>query len=120
MIKKYKTNHVKEHKKQQHCVTCNRYVTYDERYPDYVCKKCVELAIDKGGKSVTFFNITDSGHGCQGKYVDDGKLCRGTTCFIKGVRCFAEEAYFGGIVIRPFKRNRKAGDILEKLGSLEP
>lgn len=120
MTKKYKTHHTKEHKKQQHCPTCNRYVTYNESYNDYVCKRCVALANDKTGFKIAFFNITIDGHGCQGKYVDDGKLYRGTSCFIKGIRCFAEEACFGGIVIRPFKRNLKAGDMLEKLGSLKP
>lgn len=110
MTKKYKTNHANEHKKQQHCVTCNRYVAHHERYPDYVCKKCVELAKDKSGNPVAFYNITASGHGCQGKYSVDGKLYRGNICYIKDIKCFAEEAYFGGIVIRPFKRNRKVGE----------
>jgi hypothetical protein len=101
MIKRYRTNHVKEHKKQQHCVCCNRYVTYNEQYPDYVCKKCIAIATDKSGKQVAFFNITNSGHGCQGQYAFDGKLYRGNICYIKGIKCFAEEAYNGGIVIRP-------------------
>ena len=105
MTKKYKTNHVKEHSKQIHCPTCNRYKAYNERYPDYVCKKCVELATDKSGNQLAFYNITDSGHGCQGQYPSDGKLYRGSICYIKGLRCFADEGYFGGIVIRPFKRN---------------
>jgi predicted RNA-binding Zn-ribbon protein involved in translation (DUF1610 family) len=105
--KKYKTNHAKEHKNQQHCVICNRYVTHNERYPDYVCKKCVEFATDKDGKQISFYNITVTGHGCQGKYTADDKLYRGNTCYIKGVKCFADEAYFGGIVIRPFKRSLK-------------
>lgn len=93
----------KEHAKQQHCATCNRYVKYYEQYANYVCKKCVELATDKAGKSLEFFNITLDGHGCQGKYIETGKLYRSTTCFIKGIKCFADEAYFGGVVIRPVK-----------------
>ncbi|HVW96018.1 MAG TPA: hypothetical protein VHA56_08625 [Mucilaginibacter sp.] len=112
MTKKYKTNHAKEHKKQQHCPICNRYKAYSERYPDYVCRKCVELATDKDGKQVAFYNITIDGHGCQGKYVTGGKLYRGTTCFIKEIKCFADEAYFGGIVIRPFKRKGRAEEAL--------
>jgi len=64
------------------------------------------LTTDKSGNPITFVNITESGQGYQGKYFADGKLYRGNTCYIKGVKCFADEAYFGGIVIRPFKRSR--------------
>ena len=104
MTKKFKTNHAKEHKKQQHCIACNRYVGYNERYPEYVCKNCVELAVDKSGSLIAFFNITNSGHGCQGQFKSDGKLYRGSVCYVKGIKCFAEEAYLGGIVVRPYKR----------------
>lgn len=106
MNKKYDTNYKKEHRKQQHCPTCNTYVKYNERYPNYVCNKCISLATDKSSNQIAFYNITNSGHGCQGQYLADGKLYRGIICYIKGIKCFAEEAYMGGIVIRPFKRNR--------------
>jgi len=117
--KKYKTNHLKEHKKQQHCPCCNRYIKRNERYPDYVCSKCVLLATDKSGNPITFVNITESGQGYQGKYSANGNLYRGSICYIKGVKCFADEAYFGGIVIRPFKRSRKT-KVNELADELEP
>jgi len=103
MTKKYQTNHQKEHNKQQHCPTCNRYVKYNERYTNYVCLKCVNQATDRSGKQIVFYNITIDGHGCQGKYVENGKLYRGATCFIKGVKCLVDEAYLGGIIVRPLK-----------------
>jgi hypothetical protein len=106
MTKKYKTNHIKEHKRQQHCPCCNAYVKYNERCPDYVCNKCIPLAIDKSGRQIIFVSITNSGQGCQGKFVDDDKLFRGNICYIKGIKCFADEDYMGNISIRPFKRNR--------------
>ena len=101
MTKKYSTTHTKEHKQQQHCPTCNRYKKYSSRYPDYVCEKCVALASDKSGKPIVFYNITNDGHGCQGRYLEGGKLYRGNKCFIKDIKCYAEEAYMGGIIIRP-------------------
>ncbi|HTK19196.1 MAG TPA: hypothetical protein VL442_06780 [Mucilaginibacter sp.] len=101
MTKKYLTTHAKEHKLQQHCPICNRYKKYSERYPEYVCEKCIKLATDKTGTSIGFYNITYDGHGCQGRYIESGKLYRGTTCYIKGIKCYAEEAYLGGIIIRP-------------------
>lgn len=104
MTKKYSTTHDNEHKQQQHCPICNRYKKYNSRYPDYVCEKCVNLATDKAGKSIAFYNITNDGHGCQGRYVDSTKLYRGNSCYVKGIRCYAEEAYLGGIVVRPITR----------------
>jgi hypothetical protein len=103
MTKKYLTTHSKEHKQQQHCPTCNRYKQFSSRYPDYVCEKCIKLATDKAGQGVGFYNITIDGHGCQGRYLETGKLYRGNSCFIKGIKCYADEAYMGGIVIRPIK-----------------
>lgn len=101
MIKIYATKHAKEGTKQQHCPTCNRYVKYDERYPNYICVKCIDLAADKDGKAIVFYNITQDGHGCQGKYIASEKLYRSSFCYIKGIKCKAQEAYLGGIVIRP-------------------
>jgi len=54
MTKTYVTKHAKEGAKQQHCPCCNRYVKYNERYTNFVCDKCKELAIDKDGKRITF------------------------------------------------------------------
>ncbi|WDF55256.1 hypothetical protein [Mucilaginibacter sp. KACC 22063] len=111
--KTFKTHDIREHKHQQHCPICNRYVAYSDRYPNYVCSKCESLTVDKMGLKVGFFNITLDGHGCQGKYLDSGKLYRSTKCFIKNIQCKAEEAYLGGIIIRPFKRNRNRSSALD-------
>jgi hypothetical protein len=66
----------------------------------------MNLATDKSGKGVAFYNITGDGHGCQGRYQESGKLYRGNVCFVRGVKCYAEEAYMGGIVIRPSSRTK--------------
>jgi hypothetical protein len=115
MTKKYLTHLNKEHKKQQHCPTCYRYVKYNERYRDYICKRCVELATDKQGQLIAFHNITESGHGIQGVYTASGKLYRSTTCFIKAVKCKAEEAYLGGIVIKLLERDRKPKQVQQQI-----
>lgn len=86
---------------RQHCPACNRYVKPSSRYTNYACSKCVNNAVDSKGRRVAFFNITLDGHGCQGKLVDSNKLTRIKTCFIKNNPYYAEEAHFGGIVIRP-------------------
>ncbi|TKB95740.1 hypothetical protein FA046_15730 [Pedobacter cryophilus] len=93
--------------KRQHCPVCNRYVKPSTRYRIYPCEKCVKKAVDDKGHRVGFFNITLDGHGCQGKLLDSGKLTRSRICFIKDMSFEAEEAHFGGIVLRPIPKPNK-------------
>lgn len=86
---------------RQVCPICKRYVKLSSRYPNYACRQCVQLATDKKGKPVHFFNTEFSGHGCAGAYTKTGKPYNSNRCYIKGVECKAEEAYLGGIVIKP-------------------
>jgi len=39
--------------------------------------------------------------GFQGAYADSGEAYLSHVCFVKGIRCWADEAKFGGIVIQP-------------------
>jgi hypothetical protein len=89
---------------RQICPICKRYVKYSSRYPNYVCGHCVQLATDKKGNPVFFFNTEFSGHGCAGAYVKIGKPYNSNLCYIKGVECKAEEAYLGGIVVKVSKK----------------
>lgn len=103
-------NSKKEYLKQQHCPACNRYVKHSTRYPKYACGKCISKAVDEKGRAVSFFNTTEDGHGCQGMLVETNEIIKSMTCFIKGMRFEAEEAYLGGIVLLPTakrKRSRK-------------
>jgi len=65
------------------------------------------MTTDKKGKAVTFFNTSFSGHGCAGSYTDTGKEYTSRFCYIKGVKCIAQEAYLGGIVILPYLAKRR-------------
>ncbi len=86
---------------RQSCPICKRYMQPSSRYRDYVCPKCIHLSTDKEGLLVVFGNTTMDGHGCAGKYIESRKQYYSNKCWIKHVLCYAEEAYFGGIVIRP-------------------
>ncbi|HMI02486.1 MAG TPA: hypothetical protein VK541_08400 [Pedobacter sp.] len=111
-------NHKKEFPKQQHCPACNRYVKYSERYPNYACAKCTAKAVDKNGETITFFNTTFDGHGCQGKLIATDTLTSSKICFIKGIKFRADEAYLGGIVLLPdvkLKRNRRKSDAVKAI-----
>lgn len=93
------TKETKKIFQRQFCPTCKRYVSASSRYPNYVCNKCISLATDKSGKAIEFHNTEPSGHGRSGRYKDNGKAYTFKTCYIKGIKCEADEAYMGGIVI---------------------
>ncbi len=84
----------------QVCPICGRSVSGSKRYPRYVCSNCVKRAADIKGQKVVFSNI-DFGGGVQGHYVESDKPYSDHVCMIDGVKCFAQEARFGGIVILP-------------------
>ena len=94
-------NSKKEYPNQQHCPACNRYVKHSTRYTNYACDKCKLNAVDAKGRAISFFNTTEDGHGCQGILIETKELIKSKTCFIKGLRFEAQEAYLGGIVLIP-------------------
>ena len=68
------------------------------RYPLAVCGACAARATDAAGRRVEFANEDWTG-GIVGYYPDTDEDYALTECFIDGIRCSAEEARFGGIVI---------------------
>jgi len=60
----------------------------------------VGKAVDESGRSLKFFNTTPTG-GFGAAYTDTGEPRESHVCFINGVQCRADEAYFGGVVVRP-------------------
>lgn len=88
----------------QRCPICRTEVRASARYPDYLCPGCADRAVDIHGRPLTFRNTSMSG-GFKAIYTDDETpaeaVTRDHTVFVDGVRCRADEARFGGIVIRP-------------------
>lgn len=84
----------------QFCPVCKQAVeVVSLRYPDYVCNDCILSATDKQGREVVFYNSDVFGHGCAGKYRDNGEDYLSNICYIRGIVCEANEAYMGGIVV---------------------
>jgi hypothetical protein len=81
------------------CPICGEQMTADPRYPRRVCRACVERVCDEDGRPLRFYNTSLSG-GFLARYVDSGTDCESHECFIDGVRCWADEAYMGGIVVQ--------------------
>ncbi len=71
-----------------------------KRYPKRLCDVCSLELVDRDGARVEFFNDA-SGRGVRGRYVESEAAYLQTDCYARGVHCRAEEAYFGGIVVRP-------------------
>jgi hypothetical protein len=96
----------------QPCPVCATPCPQSPRYPDNICADCVMRAVDECGRSLVFSNLfPESLGGFQALYADTGERLDtpedGCLCFIDGVRCWAREAYFGGVVVQP---TRKLGE----------
>lgn len=83
----------------QKCPICSTEVAYSERYPGYLCSSCAAKATDENGRPLDFGNISLSG-GFAANYSDTGERRDSHICYIDGIKCRADEARFGGIVIQ--------------------
>jgi hypothetical protein len=86
---------------KQHCPICLVPVEVSERYPRYVCAKCYVKAVDEDGRSLIFSKVSFSG-GFAARYADTREERDSHECYIDGVKCWADEAHMGGIVIQPY------------------
>lgn len=92
---------------EQHCPICNASVQPSPRYPHYLCGECSKLLTDVAGRPITLRTISQSAAGAYGEYEDGSRTeLEATTPYsvivhCDGVRCQAQEAYMGGIVIQP-------------------
>lgn len=82
------------------CPVCHKNeVKQVTRYPRMLCPICHEgEKKDEAGNLVEFENIDLFG-GFQSIH-HNGKIKNEHICYIKNVRCYADEARFGGIVIQ--------------------
>ena len=85
---------------QQYCPICRAKVAPSPRYPRYLCDNCAARATDEDGRPLGFNNESFSG-GFVAEYKDTGEGRDSHICFIDGVKCWADEAHMGGIVIQP-------------------
>lgn len=84
----------------QLCPICRASVPPSPRYPRYVCARCCARAATAEGRPLVFYNLDLAG-GFVARRADTGEVHPGHECFIDGVRCLADEARFGGIVVEP-------------------
>lgn len=85
----------------QRCPVCKDKVTKNQRYPRYLCRICAIQAADESGQPLEFRNTAISG-GFEARYAQTQKIRRSHVCFVRGIRCWADEARYGGIVLQTF------------------
>ncbi len=88
-----------------HCPSCGVPQKLFERYPWYICNKCLKLAKDRQGRPLVFFNVSLSG-GLGWSYADTPELAMteevtSILCFIGNRQVIVTEARFGGVVAQP-------------------
>lgn len=83
--------------KNKNCPICDKNMLYFERYPNMICNECVELAVNKNGDSIKFYNIEPTGG-----FMSIVNEIKGEEheCYINNRKCYADEARFGGIVVQ--------------------
>jgi hypothetical protein len=85
---------------EQPCAICSAVVAASPRYPRKLCPACVLEATDANGRLLQF-NNTGPFCGFEARYRDDESAHPGGACWVRGIRCQAEEGRFGGIVVQP-------------------
>ncbi|MEH1819440.1 MAG: hypothetical protein V7L31_10250 [Nostoc sp.] len=86
------------------CPICSTPTRYFSRYPRAVCDDCYSKASDDQGRKLSFFNTSMSG-GFEGIITETKEKYESHICYIDGVKCCADEARFGGIVIEMMKND---------------
>ena len=91
------------------CPTCGSTIEHFERYPNYICGNCVAKLVDVNGVPIRFENQSLLGTGiialllnpATGDYDLPDQISSMTgEAFCNGLRCVAEEARFGGVIVQ--------------------
>ena len=93
-------------KKFHDCPICSTPVPHWERYPRSVCRDCYSTACDEKGRKLSFSNISIGG-GFQAYIKDTKEKHPSHICYIKAIKCWADEARFGGIVIQTYDEEKR-------------
>jgi len=102
----YPTKYNTERPNQQHCPTCNAYVKFSPRYPNYICQRCCKKITDKQKRPLEFVSTSKVGRRAQGVYPDNHEAYHGVYCYLTGVKLRAEEDSLGRIIISPIKARK--------------
>jgi len=83
----------------QACPICDEEVKTNPRHPRYLCRARVGWATDENAEQVHFFQSSPDGR-YAARYVATGDDYPSHECCVDGVKCWADEARFGGIIVQ--------------------
>jgi len=83
---------------EQKCPICSATVEPSPRYPNYICSECWTKAVDDDGRPLGFGYSPEIGQYTVW-YKDTKEPRENGICFIDGMRCRAQEDYWGGTVV---------------------
>jgi hypothetical protein len=66
--------------------------------------ECARRAKTEDGRLLKFSKIDMTG-GFIAQYADTGESYSSHECYVDGIRCYADEGHFGGIVIQPVQQS---------------
>jgi hypothetical protein len=80
------------------CPICGKLGERSPRYPRYICVECGHRATDRDGRPLWFTNVSVSG-GFEAYFRDSNEPYTSHICYVDDVKCWADEAHMGGIVV---------------------
>lgn len=97
---------------KHYCPICNTVLNFfTPRYPNAICNSCINnnIVLDSAGNQVSHQNIDLSGGFASLHIIGNDTFIRNDHyCWIKGIKLYADEARFGGIVIQTIKESPSA------------
>lgn len=81
------------------CPICRQSIDPNPRYPSYICSECCQRTKSIDGQPLIYTNAGFSG-GIVAQYAGTNRQYDNQFCYIDNIKCEAEEARFGGIVIQ--------------------
>lgn len=92
---------IKSTKQKSSCAICKSEIFYSQRYPNAVCNNCREKTIDSSGNPVYHCNVDEQGGFESIHIIGENKIKKNDhDCWIDGIKCYSDEARFGGIIIQ--------------------
>ena len=81
---------------ESNCPICNHLRSTISRYPNKICQNCEMLTVTEKGEKIEFFNIDHTGGFMSIVNNVKGNIHE---CYVNNIKCYADEARFGGIVV---------------------
>jgi len=82
--------------KNKDCPICGDTMLKSERYPNSICSECCEQTVTQHSEKIEFYNIDHTGGFMSVVNNVQGLIHE---CYVNNIKCYADEARFGGIVI---------------------